>query len=497
VAILAQADMSGNGKMQRFVLRADTDHLLEEDKRLAKSISVNPAELGELEWPNGHISWSKSLVDFVKWCKTHYAAQRYMLVIWGHGSGWLSEMVTNLAGATTVRQEPHAEQTDFSLIGNNAPSFYLVKQASRPAVIVNAAKRVELDKLAVQLKKAGVKFEMLANLSAAKDIFSPSELEAALGEIQTALGQKLDILGLDACLMGMVEVAYQVRARVDYLVASEDVEPLESWPYATILAKLVTENQVSATPTPPHCLVKDIVRKYVYHYKEHRRFVTQSGCDLTALLEPGQTNPPVERFFDAVNNLAAKLIAAIQIPFGSDASVAAQAMFRKHQIMTARSMTQTYYVKEFADLYDFCRILSAIVNSEKSSPVSPIETDLQNACQGVMDAIASPGAGLRPFVTAYGYYGYPVKDSHGVTIYFPARNEELLTRYGGLAFCQPLSETRWNDFLAAFLSTYTSLIDIAQEDSDGNALVKGTRTDESKKSVGEPIRVAPESEVCP
>ena len=43
---------------------------------------------------------------------------------------------------------------------------------------------------------------------------------------------------MDACLMAMIEVQYQVRKFADVMVASQEVEPMHGWPYTEILEKL-------------------------------------------------------------------------------------------------------------------------------------------------------------------------------------------------------------------------------------------------------------------
>lgn len=62
-----------------------------------------------------------------------------------------------------------------------------------------------------------------------------------MGELKDALDPipvVFDILGFDACLMGMIEVGYQVYQDADILVASEECEEGEGWPYNTTLAGL-------------------------------------------------------------------------------------------------------------------------------------------------------------------------------------------------------------------------------------------------------------------
>ena len=50
---------------------------------------------------------------------------------------------------------------------------------------------------------------------------STLDLHKALSDAVTKSGRKIDLLYLDACLMGMWEVAYEVRNEVNYLLASE------------------------------------------------------------------------------------------------------------------------------------------------------------------------------------------------------------------------------------------------------------------------------------
>lgn len=57
------------------------------------------------------------------------------------------------------------------------------------------------------------------------------DLTTILSGMAAAAGQRIDILGFDACLMSHVEIGYQVRNYVDFLVASEETEPAQGWDY--------------------------------------------------------------------------------------------------------------------------------------------------------------------------------------------------------------------------------------------------------------------------
>ncbi|HOX47406.1 MAG TPA: clostripain-related cysteine peptidase [Myxococcota bacterium] len=59
-------------------------------------------------------------------------------------------------------------------------------------------------------------------------------------------GQDLTLLAFDACLMGMAEVAYEVKDDVEVMVASQETEPGEGWNYTPLLQQF----KALADPTP-------------------------------------------------------------------------------------------------------------------------------------------------------------------------------------------------------------------------------------------------------
>jgi len=60
------------------------------------------------------------------------------------------------------------------------------------------------------------------------------ELHAALA------GKGLTLVGFDACLEGMVEVAYEIRTDAMIMVASEETEPAEGWSYTDLFQQFMT-----------------------------------------------------------------------------------------------------------------------------------------------------------------------------------------------------------------------------------------------------------------
>ena len=70
---------------------------------------------------------------------------------------------------------------------------------------------------------------------------SIDSLGRAVGDAKTATGKMLDIIELDACSMALVEVAYELRDKAGYLVASEKAVPFDGLNYRALLNGLSTD----------------------------------------------------------------------------------------------------------------------------------------------------------------------------------------------------------------------------------------------------------------
>ena len=98
-----------------------------------------------------------TLFNFISWTQEHYRAERYMVVLAGHGAG---------------------TEADFLLKDQNPGS-----SLSIPA------------------------------------------LRKVFEEVKKSLGIKVDILGMDVCLMSMVEVCYELEGLVEYLGQLGELQP--------------------------------------------------------------------------------------------------------------------------------------------------------------------------------------------------------------------------------------------------------------------------------
>ena len=136
---------------------------------------------GEVNMADG-----QTLVDFVTWAVENYPADKHVLIMSDHGLGWPggwsdSDSKTGGTGGTNV---PLA-----SALGDQ---IYLM------------------------------------------------ELDEALGTIRAETGiDSFELVGMDACLMGHVEVFSALAPHANYAVASQEVEPALGWAYTGFLQDLV------------------------------------------------------------------------------------------------------------------------------------------------------------------------------------------------------------------------------------------------------------------
>ena len=87
---------------------------------------------------------------------------------------------------------------------------------------------------------------------------------------------RIDILGLDSCLMGMAEVAYEVRDSVNYLIGTEGFEANTGWPYDGVL-RLLTERPAQTASQ----MAQNIVREYQKYYSDYT--LAGTSTDISAL----------------------------------------------------------------------------------------------------------------------------------------------------------------------------------------------------------------------
>lgn len=178
------------------------------------------------------------LIDAVRWAVTSYPAEHYMLVLWNHGTGILD----------------HSLRHRYGFISNLS--------------------WLEIPGLPSPLDR-GILYSTAHNI-----YLNNHDLAECLRVISDEiLGRKIDIIGMDACLMAMLEVGYQIKDYANLFVSSQNVEAGMGWYYEELLRPLTEE----AKQTTPLQLCKQILFAYNLYYKPRLPFYTQSVLDLSQM----------------------------------------------------------------------------------------------------------------------------------------------------------------------------------------------------------------------
>ncbi len=264
---------------------------IQKDSDFAKINSREIANLGD----SVDMGDPAVLTDFIKWGVKNYPAKKYALVIWNHGSGWKFQN----ARFSPVKGISYDESS-----GNHLDNF---------------------------------------------------KLTSALAEgVKINGGRKFDILIMDACLMAMAEIAYQIKDCAKVYIASEEVAPADGMPYDSIMAALaanpgVGEKEFSAA----------IIENYVRSYRGGSQ--GWSNCTFSA--------------FDLSNieTLASKIDALSKYLIDNFEQLS-------YPILLSRLKVLKYSDADYADLYNFCELIQ---NYSKD----PAAADL---CGEIMDMVGRP-----------------------------------------------------------------------------------------------------------
>lgn len=299
-------------------------YLIEKDND--KSRITSPV----LQQGNDDMGDYKNMVEFVKWSKQNFPAEKYMLVFWNHGAGW------KLNGSNITKGISYDDAT-----GNH----------------------ITTQQIPLALKEMG----------------------------------QIDIVAMDACLMQMVSIAYEMKSTgVKYYVASEETEPGDGWNYEIFLKKVAKGNALR-----PYDMAKMAVDAYYEDYAGKRQGITQSFSDVTTMAALG------------------KLL--------TQWSELAMAKGDKTALKNAANRTAKYAYSDNKDLHHFMKNVTEIAG---------IDAELKAKSEEVMAFVTEKA------VKHNRTYSSRYETSKGIAIYLP--NYRYDSAYSKLAFAK---DTKWADFL--------------------------------------------------
>ncbi len=316
---------------KRFLVKKGSQDGLVESQEIMDLGEVDMGDMG-------------SLSDFVKWAMQKYPAERHLLDVWDHGSGWGSHTQDETSG------------TEASVQG-----------------------------LAEALGNAG---------------FGPEK--------------KLDLLVLNQCLMGQIDVAYAMQPYAKVLVASEEVIPGPGIDYAGPLSTLVQEPAMDERQ-----LARLFVDEYERFYTEDvpQPFTTLAAYDLGKM--------------DIVAGAAAKFTVALSRNVEQNWPKIGRSIYFAEAFAKFGGMATVKSVSSY-DLLDFAGLATQEINDA-----------------GLGTAAEELKAALNEMLIAE-YHGKEHPFANGLAVYFP--EDEIIYQQAYPEASHFAVESGWDNFLKAYIA---------------------------------------------
>jgi len=341
------------------------------------------------------------LIATANWLFKKHPAEHYGLILWSHGSGWEPSEIETVAGEARP-----GDQTDIA--------------ETRERSAMPGSRTLFRSTLRAILKPQKARERAILFDDGTGHSLDTIELARVTGAIAESVDQPLELLGMDACLMGNVEVAYEVRKSVRCLVASEELVPGHSWPYENIFKALRAEpSQVGVE------LAGLIVDRYVSFYTAR----PPAGGDVT---KAAINLKNLDEVVNAIDQLAAALAVSMDV-HGDVLWSVQQATRDRETVQGKRKQSKFDYY-----LWDVGSLAAGLAASSKSS------ADVQQKSKLALNAFV-PGKGA---LIAAGHLGDWFDDTAGFSTYLmPPGQQRISPAYSQLAYAR---DTHWHEMLLAY-----------------------------------------------
>jgi hypothetical protein len=327
-----------------------------------------------------------TLATFIDYVNTNFDADNSMLVFWNHGDGWRS-VLNNLPQTRTYSIPDKIESLQGGQIPDdwNKPSFPIIEERDP----VKAVCSDDTD---------------------GNDILYTAEISATLST------RNVEIIGFDACLMGMLETLYEFKDVADYMIASPETEPGAGWDYAGFLSSFTGSSTFSVLD-----LYTALIDSYAAEYSSTAT-TTLAAYDLST----------IDSLFSAFESYVANL----------DANIwnAAHTNIRDRILNSVESYfypaTNGYWHTDVWDLADNVSFNSTLSTALKSAVESTVLYEWHQT-------------------SGTNWTGNP--DSHGIALYYATfidsdLNLGLRTDYVSDNVIEFTADSAWPDFLINLFS---------------------------------------------
>lgn len=210
---------SNNGFGSGGAQTAATMTLLNEQANKGVKDDLPPVLAKEL---SGEAAPENSLKNFLRFCKQNYPARHYILFLLGHGLVVGNKMFMLDEHTASDPGQPDGKPGRAAHLTNGRPPFGILTTNGRPP------------SPSVRDKGEG---DVASSLTLAKLIEALDEIQP---KVEPGSGEpiRLELIGFHSCSMSGLEVAYELRNRARYMMASQGPAFVGSWPYRHILLRL-------------------------------------------------------------------------------------------------------------------------------------------------------------------------------------------------------------------------------------------------------------------
>ncbi len=342
---------------------------------IQKSGFLNSGETVYGEYPAADMGDYKRVIEFVKWAKTEFPARHYMLVLWNHGLGWIDPSQKLQTAGTGAEQKG-------ILFDDETKNYVRTKQ---------------------------------------------------LGEILKTSGY-VDVFAMNACLMQMAEIGYEVKDYTGLILGSEETMLAQGFDYEKLL------NFMNADPAFTSEQLSDFMMSW------YRQFMADGMHIIGPLNVPlgsvGATLSTVRP--QALNDLPPYLSAFADAAMANNEAEAVKKAIESAVRFSslAPDKDKKKLIAPYVDLYDFAAVVGANAAAQET----------KQAASALMDFIKTKLVMRSVGLNADAENGYDYTKVGGIAINMTMKIKELPaavndiyeTKYPELSLSQA---SQWDEFV--------------------------------------------------
>jgi hypothetical protein len=356
VNIVAHLDIKLNNKKVRSHFYVEKDKVLE-------------FNVGDQVFDSGN---PESLIKFMSFVVENFPAEHYMLVFWDHGTGIVDPIENKKIRVTDLffyNPKIHKLELDRSL-------DYLE--------LICASENNTMDCLMLR----GICWD-----DTTSHYLTNHKLAYALSIIKNDVmgGRKFDIIGFDACLMSMLEVATLIKNYGNIMVSSQEVELGAGWNYQSILHPFMHGTM------DPVTFSQHIVKSYEKTYNPHTNDYTLSAINLNH----------IEDLEHNLNTVAKILLSCLEIQKNNSVKQAI-AVSRNRRLCTH------FDTPQYIDLHHFYRNLQSNI-----SLFACTNEQEGNRLKQLLHTKLEEGKSIIEKMVIENVVGRNLSQAKGISVYFP------------------------------------------------------------------------------